>query len=440
MVVLGLGSNLGDRKSHLEQAIQKIVIQRILNHVRVSSIYESEALLPPNAPHSWNKPYLNLAICGETTLPPRALLKEIKNLEYVLGREAAERWAPRQIDIDILAWDNHVITTEELTIPHHGLLDRPFALWPLAELCPDWTYPVSGLDFSKTAQQLKTKWDPIVPFNTHQTTLNLTPEWVGILNITPDSFSDGGLYLDPQHATRQAHQLVQDGATVLDMGAESMRPGASPLNPNQEWERLHPILKSLQKEFSYFTTGPTISVDTRHHEVAKKAIDEGVHWINDVSGFDDPQMRQVVAGSSVELVVMHHLGTPPHKDRVLPLDQDPIDVLLQWAHHRFEQLTSLGISPHRLIFDPGIGFGKTAEQSLALIRHCGRFHQLGVRLLVGHSRKSFFNLFTDKPFAERDVETAIISTYLAREGVQYIRVHNVASNVRALKVASALVQ
>ena len=489
MVVLGLGSNLGDRKDHLQQALQKIILQPIFKQIRVSCIYESDALLPAGAPQTWNKPYLNLAICGETSLEPAELLKEIKKCEQALGRQVRERWAPREIDIDILTWGDQLVTQPDLTIPHPGLLDRPFALWPLSELCPDWTYPVPGPDFKKSVQQLAKKWERTIPFETRKTSLKLNtptpspsgfvdkwpdsrldrispseactvarrsewlirgnaedghlstnPQWVGIINVTPDSFSDGGLYLDSQHALNQARCLIEDGASVLDIGAESMRPGANPLDPLQEWERLLPVLKLLQEEFSHSSSGPIISVDTRHHEVAQKAINMGAHWINDVSGFDDPRMRQAVAKSSVDLVVMHHLGTPPNKDRVLPLNQNPVEVVLKWAQHRLEQLTSLGISLQRLVFDPGIGFGKTAEQSLALIQGCSRFHELGVRLLVGHSRKSFFNLFTDKPFADRDVETSIISTYLARQGVHYIRVHNVSSNVRALKVATALVQ
>lgn len=153
MIVLGIGSNIGDRASYLKKAID--LLSRNISNIRVSSVYETDALLPSNAPAAWNKPFLNMAIAGETHLTPEALLKEIKKIERALGRKTdSPRWSPREVDIDILTYGSKVHSSQDLTIPHLRLLERPFALIPLAEVAPDWAYPVPGRYFKQSARQL----------------------------------------------------------------------------------------------------------------------------------------------------------------------------------------------------------------------------------------------------------------------------------------------
>jgi 2-amino-4-hydroxy-6-hydroxymethyldihydropteridine diphosphokinase len=152
MIILGLGSNQGDKKTYLEKSIA--ALSNILTSLRCSSFYESDALLPQDAPENWNIPFLNRAISGETLLSPQDLLKEIKTIEKKLGRIDRGRWGPREIDIDILAYHDDVIQEPDLIIPHVGLLERDFALIPFAEIAPDWVYPVEGPDFGKTANYL----------------------------------------------------------------------------------------------------------------------------------------------------------------------------------------------------------------------------------------------------------------------------------------------
>jgi 2-amino-4-hydroxy-6-hydroxymethyldihydropteridine diphosphokinase/dihydropteroate synthase len=442
MVVLGLGSNFGDRIEYLRAALFALKSQSNSSEITVltvSPLYESAALLPPDAPASWDLPFLNFNILCQTTLDPPALLHHIKGIEGKIGRKNRGRWAPREIDIDILAMGDLCFKSEQLQVPHPGLLARPFALLPLADLFPLWRFPVAGPDLGKTATELITAWTRIpaerVPFHTRRSTSCLT-ELVGILNITPDSFSDGGRFADPADAIQQAHFLVSQGARVLDIGAESTRPGAILLSPHDEWNRLDPVLRQLTTLKSEWPHHVTLSVDTRHAEVAKQAIALGVDWINDVSGFEDPAMVQVLAESSADLVMMHSLGVPPDKNRVLPPEIDPIVSVISWAEKRIQNLILHGIQRDRIIFDPGFGFGKTNSHSWELLRGMRRFQELGVRILVGHSRKSFLSSVTSHRPAERDVETLALTFDLLEQGVDFLRVHDCEKNARVLKVWS----
>ena len=250
---------------------------------------------------------------------------------------------------------------------------------------------------------------------------------VGILNITDDSFSDGGLYNNPDTAVIQARKMVDEGASVIDIGAESTRPGAKSIHHEEEWKKLLPMLEAIRSS----ELNAWISVDTRNPETALKAILLGVDWINDVSGFSSKKMIEAVKDNAVTIVVMHSLGIPANPDVTIPENENVVKTVYQWAENKISELESHGIKKDRIIIDPGIGFGKTAEQSLRLIKNITEFIKLGVKILVGHSRKSFLKLFTDKPANERDHETCRITSYLAYHNVDYIRVHNVIENSKA---------
>lgn len=444
MVILGLGSNLGDRLSHLRKAYLAIqTIPGLVVH-QVSPIYISDALMPENAPNEWDMPYLNLALRCETMLEPLALLKELKTIEWTIGRKPEIRhWGPRIIDIDILAWEQTVIESDMLTVPHLSLQERPFALWPLADVAPTWQFPLRGPSQGQTAAQMVESWGSRfsgdAPFHTRQIQQRIdTPQLVGIVNITPDSFSDGGQFFSPEKALQQIADLIKAGAEVIDIGAESTAPQAQPLNASDEWARLGPIIQSLRDIKKLSLIPPKISLDTRHSEIAMKALTMDVDWINDVSGLDDADMRNILAQSSADCVMMHHLAIPERRTHVLPRNQDPLKLVFDWAKSRIQLLETQGIPRERIIFDPGIGFGKMAEQSLLLIKHIQLFTTLGVRILVGHSRKTFLSLFTDMPFAERDIETTAMSIFLSNQPVDYLRVHNVDMCARAFKVISGL--
>lgn len=240
---------------------------------------------------------------------------------------------------------------------------------------------------------------------------------VGIVNLTPDSFSDGGRIADARIAISQ---LIKDGADVVDIGAESTRPGATPISVNEEWARLSPVLPHLP--------AGVFSLDTRHAEVAKKALPY-VRWINDVSGFSDVAMIEAVKNAECKLVMMHSLSVPADKHIVLPPDADVVQTLVDWARGRIKTLAGAGIAKDRIIFDPGVGFGKTPAQSHAVVDRVEEFYALGVPLLIGHSRKSFLG----GKMEDRDQVTLEVSKKLWGR-VDYLRVHNVTLHRKHLHV------
>jgi 2-amino-4-hydroxy-6-hydroxymethyldihydropteridine diphosphokinase/dihydropteroate synthase len=440
VIVLGLGTNLGDRAANIRAAIKKLSTgpKPILQNIRSSHVYESDAMLPEGADKSWEQKFLNIAVAGDTSLDEASLLEEIKYIEELLGRKKRDHWAPREIDIDILVWDDRVFEKDDLQIPHKGLAERPFALLPLMDLAPDWVHPLE----KKTPRALSKKWNEL-PYGTKLTRdydLKIfAPELIGILNITPDSFSDGGRYTSFDSALKQAKHLLDAGATVLDIGAESTRPDGKTLCLDEEWSRLSPILSGFKDQLlSDGYKNFKIALDSRNPETMEKAMPYGIDWINDVSGFANPKMAELAAQTKSEVVLMHALSLPVVKGETIPVDCDPIEFLSEWALNKMAELESYGISKDKIIFDPGIGFGKNPEQSLKILEDAGRFHELGVRLYIGHSRKSFLNLFTDNPFSQRDIETVAASLAMIHQREDYLRVHNVEAHARGFKTYLSL--
>jgi 2-amino-4-hydroxy-6-hydroxymethyldihydropteridine diphosphokinase/dihydropteroate synthase len=444
MVVLGLGSNSGDRLAYLRQALKYLRSLQTISVVQVSPVYESNALLPENAPRSWHRPYLNAAISCKTCLRPKVLLQQLQKIESQIGRARGLKWSPRIIDIDILAWDEECYQSEELCIPHADLLTRPFALWPLADLIPSWRYCTPGKsETGIAAQEIIKKWGSRfsgkAPFCTKQIAHRIdTPEMVAAVNVTPDSFSDGGLYNAVENAVEQVKYSFISGADVIDIGAESTRPNCQGISSQTEWQRLGPVLEAISSVWKTTSFRPKISIDTRNAQTVKKALAFDIDWINDQTGLTNTKMRQVVIDADVKLVFMHNLTIPVRTDVVIPYDKNEVAEVYKWAECNLEQLQKIGIGKERLIFDVGIGFGKTAEQSFHLIQRINEFKSLSLPLLVGHSRKSYLSRFTNQPFSNRDVETMVITNFLANANIDYLRVHNVDFNMRALKIHKAL--
>lgn len=445
MVILGLGSNVGDRLANLRKALQAIKKIPAMQVKQISPVYLSDALLPENAPADWDMPHLNLAIRCEIQIEPLDLLAQLKNIEWQIGRKPeARHWGPRILDIDILAWDDLIIKSDVLTVPHENLQERPFALWPLADVAPFWTFPLPGPNQGKTAAEIAEKWGSRftgdAPLRTRQIYQRIdTPQIVGILNVTPDSFSDGGKFLQIEKAMAHALDLVKSGAEFIDLGAESTAPGALQLSPDLEWQRLEPILTTIKAARDQFLIAPKISVDTRHAEVAKKALEYGVDWINDVTGLKDPAMREIVLASKVDCVMMHHISLPVSREHIIPRNLDAAKVVYEWGARQLDELERLGLHREKIIFDPGIGFGKTAEQSLMLIKNSEIFKKLETRLLVGHSRKTFLSLLTAHAFKDRDIETATMALALAKKPVDYLRIHNIELCARSFRTEAALI-
>ena len=254
---------------------------------------------------------------------------------------------------------------------------------------------------------------------------------IGILNLTPDSFSDGGIYHTRTRALAHCVHLIADGADIIDVGAESTRPGAAPLSSAQEWERLEPLLAEIID--MAHTAKRRVSLDTYHPQNAKRAIDLNIDWINDVSGLTHPDMIALARSTTVPFVVMHHLGIPASKQTTLSEDQNPVTVVKDWITHTIARLKHAGINPDRLVFDPGIGFGKTATQSIKLIQQIEDLMACSVPLLVGHSRKSFLPvLYPD--MTSPDEATLAVSRQLVQKGVAFLRVHDIAMHRAILPI------
>ncbi len=257
------------------------------------------------------------------------------------------------------------------------------------------------------------------------------PLVMGILNVTPDSFSDGGRYLDPHQALARAREMIDQGATIIDVGGESTRPGAEPVDADEEWRRIGPVVQALVAEERCL-----ISVDTYKSEVARRALEAGAHLINDISGLTfDPKMAAVVAHHRVPLVLMHIQGTPRHMQR-RPHYRNLMAEVFDFLAAAVRRAKESGIE--QLIVDPGIGFGKRWEDNFELIRRIGEFRSLGVPILLGTSRKSFLGKLLDVPPPDRLYGNLATTVYAALQGVTIFRVHDVRPTVEALKTLQAV--
>jgi len=308
--------------------------------------------------------------------------------------------------------------TEKLRVPHPGIVERAFVLTPLAALAPRLTIP--GLGPRTVLEHARAGGHHL-------------PLWMGIVNLTPDSFSDGGELADDASVNSRVDGLIAAGAEYIDLGAESTRPGATPLTADDEWARLEPTLGRLVERYRHAVLRPRISIDTYHLQTARRALALGVDVINDVSGLTSSAMVDLAANSTADWVAMHNLGVPADKNRVLPSDQDPTDAVERWLEERLVEWTRTGLNLGRIVFDPGVGFGKNALQSLRLLRNVHRFHRYGLRLLVGHSRKSFMHPAAAADRGERDLFTVGASLKLCAQGVDILRVHNVAAHAVAYR-------
>ncbi|MCC6493035.1 MAG: dihydropteroate synthase [Pirellulales bacterium] len=243
---------------------------------------------------------------------------------------------------------------------------------------------------------------------------------MGIVNATPDSFSDGGKYFDPQAAVEHALQLVEEGADLLDVGGESTRPYADPVSADEELRRVIPIVEQLFK----LSKAP-LSIDTSKAAVAEAACAAGAEIINDVTALQgDPRMLGVALAASAGVCAMHMLGTPQTMQDN-PRYDDVTGEVMAFLARRKEALLVAGIDRERICLDPGIGFGKTTQHNLTLMAHCGRLHELGCPVLIGHSRKGFLTKIFGSHVADGDIATAGGALAAAVQGVQIIRVHNV---------------
>jgi dihydropteroate synthase len=256
---------------------------------------------------------------------------------------------------------------------------------------------------------------------------------MGILNVTPDSFSDGGRYADPDAAVRRGLELWRQGADLVDVGGESTRPGADPVDAVEELRRVEPVVAQLA------AAGVVVSIDTGKASVARGALEAGALAVNDVTGLSDPDMVATVCEAGSSLVVMHMPGDP----RTMHLAADYADVVREVRQHlmsRARAAIAAGVEPERICIDPGIGFGKTLDHNLELLARLGEIASCGFPVMVGTSRKSFLGRLLDLPDPqERDLATAITVALAAERGAAVVRVHDVPSARQAAALVFAMV-
>jgi dihydropteroate synthase len=261
------------------------------------------------------------------------------------------------------------------------------------------------------------------------------PLVMGVLNVTPDSFSDGGRFLDPQYALDQAQHMIAAGVDIIDVGAESSRPGSIGIDVEEELRRLRPVLEALGKQCQV-----TLSVDTKKAEVARRALDWGVHIINDISALKfDSNMAHVVAEAQAGVVLMHMQGDPENMQDCCYYDNVVEDVK-RFLRDRIEVAESYGIEREQILIDPGIGFAKTTEQNLSLINGLASIEELGQPVLVGVSNKSFIGTVLNKPVGERMMGTAAAVATAVLHGAHVVRVHDVEQMRDVVTMATAIKQ
>lgn len=258
-----------------------------------------------------------------------------------------------------------------------------------------------------------------------------SPIVMGILNCTPDSFSDGGSFDSHDRAIAHAEQMISDGAMIIDVGGESTRPGAAPVSPTEEQARVIPVIRELAKRSSI-----PISIDSYHAETAQRALDAGAMIINDITALrGDAQMASVAAKSGAPVILMHMLGTPQTMQQS-PSYTNAVGEIIAFFQERITFAEQQGIAPEKIIIDPGIGFGKRLEDNLALLGHLSEFTALGKAVMIGLSRKSFIQKIDPRAVdpSDRLGGTLAATIFALQQGATIIRAHDVRETVQAIKV------
>ncbi|KAK1752121.1 folic acid synthesis protein [Echria macrotheca] len=448
---IALGSNMGDRIGWIERACNEMDARGI-KVLRTSSLWETEPMYVLDQDR-----FINGACEVETSLEPLELLDALQDIENSLGRKKIIDKGPRNIDLDILLYENVKVDHERLKIPHIGIAEREFVLKPLAELIPTkpidhsrpWTLIGNLLDaLPKSSSPLTT----MTPLSSHHPPIQaLKPDRkthvMAILNMTPDSFSDGGQNTQLDEATLlatvQAH--LDAGATMIDIGGQSTAPRAPEVSVEEEVSRVLPAIKLIR---SHFAARPTlISVDTYRARVAEAAVAAGADIVNDVSGGSmDPDMLPTVARLGTTICLMHMRGTPATMSSLADYPASEGGLISGIARElvgRVAAAEAAGIRRWRIVLDPGLGFAKLGMQNVDVLRHLDELRHWpglqGLPWLVGSSRKSFIGQVTGVPTPkERIWGTAATVAAAVQGGADVVRVHDVSEMAQVVSMADAI--
>ncbi|WPX97577.1 dihydropteroate synthase [Candidatus Fokinia crypta] len=431
-VYVAFGSNVGCRISNIRKALDELK-KLELSDVRHTHCIETSPILLPNSPIEWSAPYLNAVASFTTAIKLEQLLILLQEIEKKLGRPTQRlKWAPRIIDIDILMTDSRIMSnTPFLTLPHPEILNRPFLIHLLATLEPSLTFFSDNQYTNKTFLEIAHCTNAIQNLGEYKS-FAIYPKIMGILNVTEDSFSDGGLYNTREKAVSHFISLENAGASIIDIGAESTRPGAKKLSHEEEYTQLDNILSAIGD----INSKVEISIDSYHFNVIQRILEKYsniISYINLVQWNFKPYEIHILSQYEIKFIIMHSLSVPPSPTFVLPTSTDLIQYIGEWSNYIVDCAIANGISASNLILDVGIGFGKTHYQSIELLRRLRDFKNAFVRnlpILVGHSRKSYINAISLQTPIDRDLETSIISASIAQY-TDYLRVHNVTDTHRA---------
>ncbi|CZT17745.1 related to dihydropteroate synthase/7,-6-hydroxymethylpterin-pyrophosphokinase/Dihydroneopterin aldolase [Ramularia collo-cygni] len=447
---IALGSNVGDRIEALEIACRTLDQDEEIHVVETSPLYETEPMYVED-----QDCFLNGVCEIVTNLGPLELLDRLQAIENGLGRHKTIDKGPRNIDLDILTYGQRTVSTERLTVPHALMLEREFVLRPLCDTSGgSWPHPSTHESAEAHLRRLPPSTTPMFPITALGAGLeplrSLDPKRktrvMSILNVTPDSFSDGGMNqpTDLNHLKETILANLAAGATIIDIGGQSSRPNADDVSAEEEISRVLPaieLIKSLPE-----AQGIAISIDTYRASVAEAAVKAGAHIVNDISaGLLDPDMLPTIARLGCTYIMMHMRGTPATMQNEENTSY-PDGLILSVANElrgRLNAAREAGIRRWRIILDPGIGFAKTLEQNVELLK---RFAELrnseGLTTypwLVGTSRKGFIGKVTGvKDAKDRVGGTAATVTAAVQGGAEIVRVHDVKEMVEVVKMADAM--
>ncbi|KAJ5787100.1 hypothetical protein N7457_002090, partial [Penicillium paradoxum] len=446
---IALGSNVGDRIEMIEQACHELD-QAGIKVKRTSSLFETAPMYVLD-----QDPFINGVCEVETTLAPMDLLDTLQSIEIAMGRKKLIDKGPRSIDLDILLYDQEVFSHERLNIPHNLMLERDFVLRPLSQLIPDEYPPLPGKDAQTYSAHLKALPPPEpTPISTtpispqfpslHATDPKRSTHIMAILNLTPDSFSDGGKHspTDLTYITETVRNFIASGATIIDIGGESTRPGSTPVGATEEIARVVPAIRHIRAMPE--AANIAISIDTYRASVAEAACLAGADIVNDISaGLLDPQMLSTVARLGKSVILMHMRGSPQTMTSLLDYPGGVIPEVAAELGERIAAAEEAGIRRWRIILDPGLGFAKIQPHDLEILRDLPKLRAMpGLECfpwLMGPSRKRFIGHITGvKTPRERVWGTAATVSASVAGGADIVRVHDVSEMWQVAKVADAI--
>lgn len=419
MILIALGANLPSRYGTPRQTLKMAMAELEKRGVKI--LERSHIYLTAPVPVSDQPWFHNAVVSVVTTQNPQTLLQTLHAIEHDFGRVRMVRNEARVLDLDLLDYNAAISPLKELELPHPRMGERAFVLYPLRDVAPDWQHPVAKKSVNALIKNLPPEQGII---------RDHSPEIMGVVNVTPDSFSDGGKFINADKAIEHGLKLIKEGARILDIGGESTRPASQAVGYQEELRRILPVIRALK------SSSAIISVDTYHAETMEKVLEEDAGMINDITALEgDIRKLDILKSATCQICLMHMQGTPVTM-QVNPHYHDVVQEVSDYLSQRIDVCVRAGIDAARLVIDPGIGFGKTLEHNIALLQNLYAFKKLGVSVLLGASRKSFIPKITGRnsPVHDRLGGSLAAAATAVQQGVDIIRVHDVAATREFLDV------